>query len=192
MKLKLRPFGPKQGLGLLLVIFGLTGLLFFRFYYLIKSEEMSSWIRDTEADCALVLTGGPNRVREGFALLSRKQVQRLIISGVNPTTELRDLMNPWDLLWGPELDKITLEKRSTTTYGNAQQTLPIVEGLGCRRVALITSQLHMYRAYQTLRAAFPANIDLIKHAVPPGAGDVNAWELFTELSKAVFYAVWAF
>lgn len=171
---------------------GLTSLLTFRFFYLIQNEEMSSWTKDTEAECALVLTGGPNRVREGFALLSRKQVQRLIISGVNPSTELRDLMNPWDLIWGPELEKITLEKRSTTTYGNAQQTLPIVEGLGCRRVALITSQLHMYRAFKTLRAAFPPNIEILKHAVPPQASEAGFWENFNELIKAVFYSVWAF
>lgn len=192
MKLKLLPFGPKQGLGLSLILVGIAGLLTFRFFYLIHSEEMTSWTRDTEAECALVLTGGPNRVREGFALLSRKQVQRLIISGVNPSTELRDLMNPWDLIWGPDLEKITLEKRSTTTYGNAQQTLPIIEGLGCRRVALITSQLHMYRAFRTLRAAFPPNIEIIKHAVPPASSEVNFWEEFTELIKAVFYSLWAF
>lgn len=175
-----------------LILLGVSGLLTVRFFFLIQSEEMTSWTRDTEAECALVLTGGPNRIREGFALLSRKQVQRLIISGVNPTTELRDLMNPWDLIWGPDLDKITLEKRSTTTYGNAQQTLPIVEGLGCRRVALITSQLHMYRAFRTLRAAFPTSIEILKHAVPPTASEVNLWETFTELVKTVFYSIWAF
>lgn len=192
LRLKLLPFGLKQTLGLGLILILISGLMTFRFFYLIQSEEMTSWTRDTEAECALVLTGGPNRIREGFALLSRKQVQRLIISGVNPTTELRDLMNPWDLIWGPDLEKITLEKRSTTTYGNAQQTLPIVEGLGCRRVAVITSQLHMYRAFKTLRAAFPSNIEILKHSVPPTTSEVGFWENSTELFKTVFYSIWAF
>lgn len=153
---------------------------------------MSSWERDTEADCALVLTGGPNRIREGFAILARRQVRNLVISGVHPLTELSDLLTPWDLVWGPDLDRVILEKRSTTTYGNAQQTLPLVEGLGCQRVALITSQLHMNRAYKTFVSAYPDSIHLEKHPVPPLVTEVSFSEYWTEVVKTMFYSIWAF
>lgn len=190
--MKLQPFGLKKILLTTVLLLFVVSFVYLRTYYLIQSEEVSSWNRDTEADCALVLTGGPNRVREGFALLTRRQVQRLIISGVNPSTELRDLMSPWDLIWGPDLEKIILEKRSATTYGNAQQTLPIIEGLGCKRVALVTSQLHMFRAYRTLIGAFPDSIEIVKHGVPPSNTDVGPWESWMELHKTVFYSMWAF
>lgn len=192
MRLKLQPFGLKKILLTTIFLLIVVSFVYLRTYYLIQNEEVGSWNRDTEADCALVLTGGPNRVREGFALLTRRQVQRLIISGVNPTTELRDLMSPWDLIWGPDLEKIILEKRSATTYGNAQQTLPIIEGLGCKRVALVTSQLHMFRAYRTLIGTFPESIEIVKHAVPPSNTDVGPWESWLELHKTVFYSLWAF
>ena len=56
----------------------------FQEYKKISSEPIGSWQTDMQADCAVVLTGGANRVREGFDLLSRGQIRKLIISGVNP------------------------------------------------------------------------------------------------------------
>lgn len=153
---------------------------------------MASWEQEVDADCALVLTGGPHRIREGFALLARKQVRHLVISGVHPTTELSDILTPWDLVWGPELENIVLEKRSTTTYGNVQQSLPIIEGLGCQKLALITSQLHMYRSYKTLVGAFPESIVTHRHPVPPLVQNTSSTEYWTEVMKTMFYSVWAF
>lgn len=153
---------------------------------------MSSWEQETDADCALVLTGGPHRIREGLALLARKQVRHLVITGVHPTTELSDLLTPWDFVWGPDLNRIVLEKRSTTTYGNAQQTLPIVEGLGCQKLELITSELHMYRATKTFAGSFPESIHIEKHPVPPLVQNTSRGEYWTEVMKTMFYAIWAF
>ncbi|PWU15879.1 MAG: YdcF family protein [Bdellovibrio sp.] len=174
------------------VITSLLFLLFMRTRFLISQEKLSSWTEDTQADCAVVLTGGGQRVREGFALLARGQVRHLIISGVNPGTELRDLMTPWDLIWGPVRDRIILEKRSTTTYGNARQTLSIVEGLGCQKVAVITSALHMYRAYTTFRASYPETISLTRHAVPATYASASMMDDSTEVWKTIFYSLWAF
>lgn len=158
----------------------------------LQEETMQSWSVDNDSDCAVVLTGGPHRIREGFAVLTRKQVRHLIISGVHPTTELSDLLTPLDIVWGPDLSEVILEKRSTTTYGNARQTLPIVEGLGCQKVQLITSELHMYRAYKTMVGAFPESIKIEKHAVPPLVRNTSLGEYWTEVLKTMFYSIWAF
>lgn len=185
-------FKASRYIGVGFILLGLFLLLLVETHRRLQDEGMASWDTDTDADCALVLTGGPHRVREGFAMLARKQVRHLVIAGVHPTTELTDLVTPWDLVWGPDLDKIVLEKRSTTTYGNAQQSLPIVEGLGCRKLELITSQLHMYRASKTLRGAFPESITITKHPVPPLVRNTNVGEYWTEVMKTMFYSVWAF
>lgn len=186
------PSGLSRFAGLILIGLGVVLLLFFHVHLQIQKEETTSWTEDTSADCALVLTGGPYRIREGFVLLARNQVRHLVISGVNPATDLRDLMTSWDLFWGPARDKIILEKRSTTTYGNAQQTLPILEGLGCQRVALITSSLHMYRAFMTFRSSFPETIALVRHSVPPSVTAATMGEYSTEVLKGAFYSLWAF
>jgi uncharacterized SAM-binding protein YcdF (DUF218 family) len=178
--------------GLGLIAAGLVALIFLRIHIDMQKVSVSSWTEDTSADCAVVLTGGPYRVREGFALLARHQVRHLVITGVNTNTELRDLMTPWDLFWGPPAEKIILEKRSHTTFGNAQQTLPIVEGLGCQRVALITSAVHMFRAYRTFRSSYPSGIVLLQHAVPASVENATWIEYMTEVLKAAFYSLWAF
>lgn len=185
-------FKASRYLGVGFILFGLFLLLVIETHHRLQDEGMASWESDSEADCALVLTGGPHRIREGFAMLARKQVRHVIIAGVHPTTELSDLITPWDLAWGPDLDRVVLEKRSTTTYGNAKQSLPLVEGLGCRNLELITSQLHMYRAWKTVRGAFPESIAITRHPVPPLIRNTETGEYWTEVMKTLFYSVWAF
>jgi uncharacterized SAM-binding protein YcdF (DUF218 family) len=159
---------------------------------LILRQTMSSWTEDVSADCAVVLTGGPYRIREGVDLLSRHSVKKLIISGVNPQVELRDVFGPWPYYGDIHDEDIILERRSRTTYGNAQQTLPLVEALGCRDFVLVTSRSHMYRALQTFRAEFPARYSITPRAVP-GVNDTSVWdEVLWEALKSVFYSLWAY
>ncbi|MCB0411288.1 MAG: YdcF family protein, partial [Bdellovibrionales bacterium] len=54
----------------------------------IEAVPVHSWIMDQRADCGLVLTGGPGRLREGFDLLVQKNIKKLIISGVHPDAGL--------------------------------------------------------------------------------------------------------
>ena len=72
-----------------------------------------------QADCAVVLTGAAGRIREGIMLLSHRQVQKLIISGVHQRSTLAD-MYP-EILFYPEinLENVILERRSSSTAGNA-------------------------------------------------------------------------
>src|SRR5882672_1590713 len=107
-------------------VLALAGL-FSREIGLIEREPISAWVEDHKADCAVVLTGGPGRIREGFDLLAQGQVRKLIISGVHPRSTLREIFPQWPFYGGLHEDDVVLEKRSTTTYGNAQQSLPLVE-----------------------------------------------------------------
>jgi uncharacterized SAM-binding protein YcdF (DUF218 family) len=167
----------------------------FRFvseYRAVTREGVISWTKNQTADCAVVLTGGAGRVREGFDLLSNQNVKKLIISGVNPTSRLREIMPVWSFYGSLHEDDVVLEKRSETTYGNAQQSLSIVEALRCRDVLLVTSRLHMHRAYKTFRGAYPENIEVFKHAVVSGRYDIGAGEASVEAMKSLFYSLWAY
>lgn len=155
-------------------------------------QPVNAWVDDVFTDCAVVLTGGPNRLREGFDLLSRKAVQKLIISGVNPQVELKDIF-PLKPFYGQINEQdVILERRSRTTYGNAQQTWPLVEALRCKSVMLITSRIHMYRALRTFRAEFPRDFPILPRAVVGNNEPPSKFETFSEAYKSLFYGFWAY
>ena len=159
-------------------------------YRSVTRESMLSWTQNQNADCAVVLTGGAGRVREGFDLLANQNVKKLIISGVNPNSRLREIMPVWSFYGNLKEDDVVLERRSETTYGNAQQSLSIVEALRCRDVILVTSRLHMHRAYKTFRGSYPENIEIVKHAVISGRYDLSVAEASIEALKSLFYSLW--
>lgn len=159
---------------------------------LIQQTEVDSWTQEQFADCAVVLTGGPQRVREGFDLLVNQRVKKLIISGVHPRAQLREIM-PNILFYGGIDEKdIILERKSGTTYGNAQQSLALVEALECHDILLVTSRWHMRRAYKTFRSIYPENIMIYKNAVYGSYSKNKFIEIFIEGLKTLFYALWVF
>ncbi len=184
----------KKNIKIFLVIFVLAFLAwdFATEYQNVGLYSVNSWTEDVNADCAVVLTGGAHRVRTGFDLLSRHQVKKLIVSGVYPNATLRELFPIWPLYGEISEKDIVLERRSSTTYGNAQQSLPLTEALNCRDVALITSQTHMYRAIKTFKATYPETIQLIPYAVNAGRGERGLIETSTEALKTMFYRIWAY
>lgn len=159
----------------------------------VRATSLSSWQSGpATADCAIVLTGGPGRVREGFDLLARKQASRLIISGVNPQAELREIFPLWPFYSGLRAEDVALERRSRSTFGNAQQSLPLVEALRCRDAWLVTSRAHMYRALRTFEAEFPRSVALYPRAVVAGSAEPSFGDVASETAKSLFYSIWAY
>lgn len=165
---------------------------FLRDYGRVTSQPINSWSEDLTADCAVVLTGGSNRVREGLDLLSRAQVRKLIISGVYSNVQLREIFPLWPFYGNVQEKDVVFDRRSTTTYGNAQQSLPIVEALGCRDFILVTSNIHMYRAHRTFSAIFPSSMTIMRYAVHPGHIEPSLTDISTEVLKSLFYSLWAY
>lgn len=153
---------------------------------------VSSWSESQQAECAIVLTGEKSRVGEGFDLLYRNQVKRLIISGVNPTSHLEEIF-PNIIFYGKiEPENIILEKSSKTTYGNAQQTLPIVETLKCHDIILVTSRLHMYRALSTFQSTYPADIPIYPRGTVGRQFELSYDQIAIESLKSLFYSLWVY
>jgi len=178
-------------LGSVLVVLTLA-ILIAKEYGRVRSYSVNSWTEDMTADCAVVLTGGSNRIREGIDLLAQKAVQKLIISGVHPKATLREIFPLLPFYGTVNEQDIILEKRSTTTYGNAQQSLPLVETLKCRDLILVTSNIHMYRAFRTFRAIYPVQVPILPRAVLAGRGESGADEIFFEALKSIFYSLWTY
>jgi uncharacterized SAM-binding protein YcdF (DUF218 family) len=179
-------------LTLILIVVLIFGWFFRREESLIVAEPISAWSEDHRADCAVVLTGGAGRVREGFDLLAQNQVHKLIISGVHPRATLRDIFPQWPYYGTLHVEDVVLEHRSTTTYGNALQSLPLVEAVRCRSLVLITSQIHMRRAYKTFRQVFPPEILILTRSVSSGSVPPRSTDVWVEVLKSLFYSLWAY
>lgn len=173
----------------------LFGVLLWRVtleYSRVGSQTINSWTDNQSADCAVVLTGGPYRVREGFDLLAQKSVKKLIISGVYPKAQLREIFPLWPFYGYLKREDVILEKRSTTTYGNAQQSLPLIEALYCRDLLLVTSDIHMYRAYKIFSSVLPKGFTVHARAVPAGFSPTAFSDRMIETMKSLFYSLWAY
>lgn len=174
------------GVGLIL------GFLFHREWQEVGATPINSWSEDQTADCAVVLTGGSGRIREGFDLLAHKSVRKLIISGVHPKATLKEIFPLWPYYGGLNESDVVLERRAGTTYGNAQQSLPLVEALHCKNVLVVTSQLHLYRSIRTFRSIFPQEIEIKGRAIVAGSVRPKVWDHLVETLKSLFYSLWAY
>ena len=158
----------------------------------ILAQRPTAWELDHFSDCAIVLTGGRGRVREGFDLLTQKRIKKLIISGVYPGSTLREIFPQWPFYGAIEESDVILEKRSRTTFGNAQQSLPLAEALKCRDITLITSRLHMYRAYRIFRSVFPPEYPIYPRAIVGRRLEPHWSSQLIEVIKSLFYSLWAY
>jgi vancomycin permeability regulator SanA len=165
-------------------------VLFFSENYQIMSEKTLQNI-DTldEYNCGVVLTGAAGRIREAFEILAQKKIKKLVISGVFKEAQLNEIFPP--LPFYPEINTsdVILEKRSETTFGNAVQSLALIKTLQCKNVLLITSHMHMHRAYKIFKTIYPETIPIQKYAVFHQTRVGFYLDLLLETFKSVFYTV---
>lgn len=177
---------------LVLIVLGLTARWWLLEMGIVAEQPVNAWTDSQQADCAIVLTGERNRLDEGLDLLYQNKVKKLIISGVNPNSHLEEIF-PHLVFYGKvQKEDIILEKNSKTTYGNAQQTLPLIEALKCQDLILITSRLHMHRSLKTFQANYPPNITIYPRATLGKQHAISWDQLAIESLKSMFYSVWAY
>ncbi len=158
----------------------------------ILKTEVSSWTNSGNADCAVVLTGSKGRIQKGIDLLWQKRVKKVIISGVYKDSSLIDILPRLSEYVGIDKNDIILEKYSQTTFGNAIQSLALVEAFRCQSIFLVTSRLHMYRAHTIFKQHFPEEISITKYAVHSSSYPQKFWPVFVEVIKSLFYSIWAY
>jgi uncharacterized SAM-binding protein YcdF (DUF218 family) len=178
--------------GLILGILAIFAVEFLPEYEKVSATPATAWLEDRSADCGVVLTGGAGRTREGLDLLSRHQISKLIISGVHPSAQFEDIFPQWPFYSNVDKKDVILERRSTTTYGNAHQSLALIEALDCQSVVLITSRLHMRRALKTFEAETTHRIHVFPHAIVSNDYNPDWTEIALETLKSIFYSAWAY
>jgi uncharacterized SAM-binding protein YcdF (DUF218 family) len=134
---------------------------FILFASTIPREEEES---HRSADGIVALTGGASRIADAVELLTAGRGQRLLISGVNPTTTPGELIR-----LTPELEKlfaccVDLGHQALNTTGNAAEIAQWTREHQFRSIIVVTSAWHMPRALVELEREL-TGIELIPHAV---------------------------
>src|ERR1700710_171469 len=119
---------------------------------------------DRKADGIVVLTGGSSRVSDAMELLAGGYGQRLLISGVRPTSGFSDISRslPENQSWMTCC--VDLDYSAVNTRSNAAETRRWARERGFRSLIVVTSNYHMPRAIVELSHAMP-EIALIPFAV---------------------------
>lgn len=110
---------------------------------------------DIKADAIVVLTGGSQRLNQAIDLLGRGAGERLLISGVHPSTtpqQIRRLTNSPNGIFKCCVD---IGYDALDTIGNAAETVGWIRSHGYKRVLVVTNNYHMPRSLIELRRMDP-------------------------------------
>ena len=164
-KTNYKPFLTKLFYGLwALSILWAGGLIWF---YSIIPNTPSQYKAETPLPAIIVLTGGALRVEKGIEALQDQLGERLFISGVYQSTDVKMLLS---LSQNAEnhtlIDKIELGHEAMDTSGNADEIAAWVKENHIEHAMIITGAYHMPRSLMEIKHRLP-NLDIIPYPVFP-------------------------
>lgn len=144
-------------------------------FIVLISESRPTPATAHSADAIVVLTGGDARLAAGMTLLSGKQGQRLLISGVNARVDRAEIRKLVDPATHTHFDCcVDLDKSATNTIGNAVETAHWAAEHGYDQIIVVTANYHMPRAIALMNRTAP-QIVWVPHAVAPGDVHLADW-----------------
>lgn len=144
------------------------------------------------ADAVLVLTGGENRIAEGFRAWKEGMGKELFILGAGREAKLASVL-PRETATSPaDQSRIHIEGWSTNTLENAFSAKEVVVSRAYRNVVLVTSDYHVPRAHLALRAMLPAPVSITVISVRSDWAKKGAWHRLPRLFLVEGWKYWGY
>lgn len=130
---------------------------------------------DAHAEGIVVLTGGSARIENALTLLAEGRARRLLISGVNPSVDIKALAGTVDRDLEVALACcVDLGRDARDTIGNAAETRDWAKTKGYTSLIVVTSDYHMPRSMAELAEAMP-KVKLIPYPVTNPELHLSDW-----------------
>ncbi|HEU5360145.1 MAG TPA: YdcF family protein [Candidatus Deferrimicrobiaceae bacterium] len=141
------------------------------------------------ADAVLVLTGGENRIAEGYRVWKDGMGQEFYILGAGREAKLAAILPSGAVVPPETLPRIHVEGWSTNTLENAFSAKSEVASRSYRKVILVTSDYHMPRALLAFRKVLPPDVSI---SVMPVASDWRRKGAWHRLPRLFFVEGWKY
>lgn len=177
----------------IVTIAAITGLAliamgFFRFTDTIA--ELKTTGATAEVDAIVALTGGYQRIDQALALLEQGVGQRLLISGVNPSTTGAALRRATGTKPATFDCCVDIGYEALDTIGNANETAGWIRQRSYSRILVVTNNYHMPRSLLELSQASP-DVTFLAYPVTHADLKTDTWitdpvalrTLFVEYAK---------
>lgn len=149
----------------------LCGLL----YFTSNLPNSAPKLPTKKLDAIVVLTGGSNRIDEGFNLLDKKLANKIFISGVYQGIDTKQLLNRWKKAEQHNLDCcVTLGFKAKNTIQNVKETEEWLKAENYKSIYLVTSNYHMPRALLEFNKRLKG-INIHPYPIIPKTVDMNSW-----------------
>ena len=135
--------------------------------FFIFSEKVGNMLPPADlepADAIIVLTGGKARLDVAIELLQDKKGQRLLISGVHPTTNKKALQRVTIANEALLNCCVDLDRTALNTIGNATESAQWIRSHNYKRVIVVTNNYHMPRSILELSRLMD-NVEFIPYPV---------------------------
>jgi uncharacterized SAM-binding protein YcdF (DUF218 family) len=144
------------------------------FGWFIWSVPTDEVVLSRSADGIVVLTGGTSRVTDAMELLAAGRGRRLLISGVHPSTTMREIARVVPAYEALLECCVDLDHSAENTVGNAVETRRWAKARGFRSLIVVTSNYHIPRTMMELGQQLP-DVELIAFPVISDRQRTEGW-----------------
>ena len=144
------------------------------------------------ADAVLVLTGGENRIAEGYRAWKEGKGRELYILGAGREAKATTILPPGTVIPPEDLPRIHVEGWSANTLENAFSAKTEVVSRSYREVILVTSDYHMPRALLAFRKVLPSSVSISVMTVASDWRRKGAWHRLPRLFLVEGWKYWGY